>query len=81
MELKKFKNVIILGETSNGTITYGSNYGTTVDLPGKKYKFYPSDMTDSGNCLPYEEIGITPDILLNKDTEWIKQVRVLINKS
>jgi len=78
LELRKFKNVTILGETSNGTITYGSNYGTTVDLPGKKYKFYPSDMADSRNDLPYEEIGVTPDVILSRDTEWIKQVRVFI---
>lgn len=80
LELKKFGGVLVLGEASNGTITYGNNYGKAVDLPSGKYKLYPTDMKDSGHYLPYEEIGVTPDVALNEKSDWIQQVKELISK-
>jgi hypothetical protein len=81
IRLKSFSNVITVGETTMGMITYGSNYGKNVILPSGRYTFYPTDMRDSGNYLQYEDEGITPDIVLQQDSDWIDQVVARIRKA
>lgn len=67
------KNVLTLGETSLGTLTYGSNYGKTLSLPNHKFYFYPTDSSDKID-FKYENVGIVPQVILNPFTEdWISQ--------
>jgi hypothetical protein len=81
IKLKKFKNVLILGETTNGTLTYGSNYGNTETLPSGRFKVYPTDMKDSGGDLPYENVGVSPDKILEYTKDWVEQVVEIIKKN
>lgn len=74
IELKGRGNIKTLGETTKGTITYGSNYGKTLTLPSGKFLFYPTDMGGSKKELAFESIGVKPDIILNPFTEdWVLQ--------
>lgn len=74
IELKGRKNIKTLGETTKGTITYGSNYGKTLTLPSGKFLFYPTDMNGSKKELAFESVGINPDVNLNPFSEdWILQ--------
>lgn len=78
IELKKAKNITVLGETTNGTINYGNNYGNTETLPSGQFKLYITDMKEGSNYLPYEGIGVPPDVFLKPDSDWLTQVMQLI---
>ncbi|RYE22579.1 MAG: hypothetical protein EOP45_08015, partial [Sphingobacteriaceae bacterium] len=80
LELKGNKNVVTLGQTTNGTITYGNNYGRSVTLPSGKYRIYITDMNGSSKHLTYEEIGISPDVELDQNSDWVTQLVGIINK-
>jgi len=68
------KKIVTLGETTVGTLAYGSNFGKTISLPNHKFVFYPTDMNGNKIDLPYESIGIEPDVNLDSFTEdWIEQ--------
>ncbi|PMD93777.1 hypothetical protein BWI97_17705 [Siphonobacter sp. BAB-5405] len=73
LELRKLKRVTLLGSTTNGTLTYGNNYGKRMALPSGKYTLYPTDMKDSGHYQRYEEVGVAPDILLDYNRDWKEQ--------
>ena len=74
LNIKSSKKITTLGELTRGTITYGSNYGKTIELPGKRFLFYPTDMNGRSKDLAYESIGIQPDISLDAFGEdWIAQ--------
>ncbi|RYY57015.1 MAG: hypothetical protein EOO09_04270 [Chitinophagaceae bacterium] len=73
--LKYSPNVRIYGETTNGTLTYGSNTGRLIHLPGNAaWVVYPTDMKEAGSTLQYEDVGIRPHVLLSNDSDWIGQV-------
>jgi hypothetical protein len=78
--LKGNKNVLILGQTTNGTITYGNNYGKSVTLPSGKYRMYITDMSGSSKNLAYEETGINHDIELDQNSDWLTQVTKIMYK-
>ena len=80
VKLKAISGVQTFGETTLGMITYGSNYGNTKTLPSGKYKFYPTDMRDTGNFLQYEEVGVGPDVILDQQTDWIDQLVIRIRQ-
>lgn len=75
LRLKKNKRkMVTLGETTVGTLAYGSNFGKTVSLPNHKFVFYPTDMKGDKLDIPYESVGIEPDVNLDSFTEdWITQ--------
>lgn len=74
INLQGKKNITTLGETSRGTITYGSNYGKAIKLPSNRFVFYPTDMKGRVKDLAYESIGIAPNILLDAyGDDWIIQ--------
>lgn len=74
LNIKSTKKITTLGELTRGTITYGSNYGKTIELPSKRFLFYPTDMNGRSKDLAYESIGIKPDISLDAFGEdWIAQ--------
>jgi Peptidase family S41 len=81
-QLKKKKRITILGETTNGTIAYGSNYGNIITLPSGKYRLYPTDMKDWFNYKRFEEKGISPTIYLDPNSDWLQQViKIIAQKS
>lgn len=72
INLKEKGHIKTFGETTKGTITYGSNYGKTVTLPSQRFLFYPTDMSGLKKELAFESIGIKPDIALDPFKEdWI----------
>jgi hypothetical protein len=82
IDLKDNKNVTTLGETTKGTITYGSNMSKTIRLPSKRFLFYPTDMNGRAKDLAYESIGIKPDVRLDAFSEdWITQTLNYIKKN
>lgn len=82
IDLKDNRNVITLGETTKGTITYGSNVSKTLTLPSKRFLFYPTDMNGRAKDLAYESIGIKPDVALDAFSEdWITQTLNYIKKN
>jgi hypothetical protein len=74
IRLKKYKNVTLFGEDTEGMITYGSNYGRQIPLKAKGLFLYPTDMRGLKKDFQYETIGIKPNIYLSKDSDWIEQV-------
>ncbi|RZL15183.1 MAG: hypothetical protein EOO89_14295 [Pedobacter sp.] len=82
IDLKDNRNVITLGETTKGTITYGSNVSKTLTLPSKRFLFYPTDMNGRAKDLAYEGLGIKPDVALDAFSEdWITQTLNYIKKN
>lgn len=74
INLKGKTHITTLGEATKGTITYGSNYGKTINLPSNRFLFYPTDMGGNKKELEFESVGIKPDVNLNVFTEdWITQ--------
>lgn len=69
--LKDIPNVTLLGQPTQGTLTYGSNYGRTVLLPGQTARVYVTDMKSS--YLPFEGVGVQPGVILHSDRDWIAQ--------
>ena len=79
IRLKKYKNVSLFGEDTEGMVTYGSNYGRQIPLKSKGLFVYPTDMRGLKKDLQYETIGISPNIYLSKDSDWIEQVLKMSN--
>lgn len=80
VRLKGRKNVVTLGETTIGTLAFGSNYGKTLSLPHSKFYFYPTDTFDSID-LPYENVGVEPDVNLGAVVgDWIAHTLEYIKK-
>ncbi|MFY7901185.1 MAG: S41 family peptidase [Chitinophagaceae bacterium] len=83
LQLKQLHNVETLGQTTKGMLSYGSNYGKRVKLPSQSFEVYITDMKGKGakRLLPYENIGITPDIILTDTRDWIAQtIDIIRNK-
>jgi hypothetical protein len=76
------ENVTTYGERTRGTICYGSNIDTIVDLPSKRFSFYITDMKARRQDLPFESIGIKPKVELNLfEKDWIVQVTEIIKST
>jgi hypothetical protein len=74
LRLKGMDHVTVYGQTTRGTLAYGNNYGKTEMLPRGFYGLYLSDMKDKGGLLPYEDLGVAPDIILSTTRDWLEQV-------
>jgi hypothetical protein len=74
LQLKGMDHVIVYGQTTRGTLAYGNNYGKTEMLPRGFYGLYLSDMRDKEKLLPYEDMGVAPDIILSTSRDWLEQV-------
>ncbi|MFD2598344.1 S41 family peptidase [Sphingobacterium corticis] len=83
LALKGKKNVVSLGETTRGMLTYGSNYGKEITLPSGRFVFYPTDMKGLKKHLAYENVGIQPEIPLDAfGADWLDQtVHYIRNKT
>ena len=80
LQLKQLVNVQVLGQPTNGTLMYGSNYGKTEKLPSKAFLVYITDMNGDKRLIPYEVYGINPDITLTDTKDWIEQTIEMIRK-
>ena len=81
INLKGRKHITTLGETTKGTITYGSNYGKKLTLPSGRFVFGPTDMKGLAKELVYESKGISPNIELDVfKSDWINQTVEYIKK-
>ena len=78
-KLKKIKGAVHLGQTTYGVVAYGLNYGTSYDTPSGHFEVLPTDM-NFHRFFEYEGTGITPDIKLDFDRDWIEQTLELIEK-
>ena len=77
VKLKKLKNGMHLGQTSFGVIAYGTNYGKSYDTPSGYFRISPTDM-NFHEFYKYEGRGISPDITLDFDSDWIEQTLAII---
>lgn len=80
LQLKQLKNVTTVGQTTKGMLSYGSNYGKRERLPSGMFEVYLTDMKGRSTLLKYEDHGISPDIPLNNQSDWIEQVVGIIRK-
>ena len=78
VRLKASDNVMVYGEPSNGTLSYGNNNGTIKVLPGSRFRLYITDMRDMANFVRFEDIGFAPDVLLDPAKDWVQQVIQII---
>lgn len=79
VKLKEFKNSKHLGQSTFGVIAYGINYGRTYDTPSGFFEIKPTDM-NFHEFYKYENKGVTPDITLDFDRDWIEQTSEIIEK-
>lgn len=78
LKLKNETNSVHLGQTTFGALAYGSNYGNLYTTPSGYFSFYPTDMDFHNEYYGYEGKGITPDIPLDFNRDWIKQTLEII---
>jgi hypothetical protein len=74
LKLKKSATISTFGQTTMGTISYGVNYGGMTKLPSGQYGTVMTDMRDHAQYLEYENYGVTPAIILNNQSDWVRQV-------
>lgn len=70
----------LVGETTRGMITYGSNTDVVKELSGGRYKLYITDMKGTARDLRFEDVGVSPDIALEPDSDWLEQVKKIIGR-
>ncbi|RYY17717.1 MAG: hypothetical protein EOO04_25045 [Chitinophagaceae bacterium] len=80
LQLKRKRNVSTFGQTTNGTLAYGSNWGKTEKLPSGTQQVYVTDMKSSASRLQYENTGILPGVWFENDGDWIEKLLNLISK-
>jgi len=77
LKLKALKNAKHLGQTTRGIIAYGMNYGYNYNTPSGYFNITPTDM-DFSKYLAYEGKGVTPEIPLEFNKDWIAQTLKII---
>ncbi len=77
IRLKNNKNTVHLGQTTYGAVAYGHNYGHTYESPSGLFYIAPTDMRFN-HYLKYEEVGVSPDIKLSPESDWIDQTIKII---
>jgi len=77
LKLKNLKNAKHLGQTTRGIIAYGMNYGYNYNTPSGYFNITPTDMNFS-KYLTYEGKGVTPEIPLDFNKDWIAQTLKII---
>lgn len=80
VKLKKIPNTIHLGQTTQGVLAYGMNYGYRYDTPSGLFSVQPTDMDFHNTYFKYEGKGVRPDLPLSYDTDWVLQTLEIIAK-
>jgi hypothetical protein len=78
-KLKDIKGSTHLGQTTYGVIAYGTNYGKSYDTPSGHFMITPTDM-NFHKYIQYEGKGVSPEIPLDFDRDWIEQTLEIIEK-
>ena len=78
LKMRALDNVMVLGDYSKGILTYELE-GKSHKLPSGYFKLSLSAKAHK-KYLPYEGIGVTPDVLLEYSADWIEQTRGYIKK-
>ena len=78
LKLLKNKNAKHLGQTTRGIIAYGMNYGYNYNTPSGYFNMTPTDM-NFHKYIAYEGKGITPEIQLDFNRDWLEQTLEIIN--
>ncbi|MDM1398368.1 hypothetical protein HX049_14505 [Myroides odoratimimus] len=67
--------MMVLGDNTRGTITYGRNYAVDKVSPSALFRIHFTDLnTHWREYLPYEGKGVIPDFYLSSTEDWIEQV-------
>lgn len=78
LKVSELPNVTVLGDNTAGALSYGWNSKTQVITPSEYFVFHPTDI-DNSQFLEYEVIGVSPDIYLDNNEDWISQTLKFIN--
>ena len=78
LKMRALDNVMVLGDYSKGILTYELE-GKSHKLPSGYFKLSLSSKAHK-KYLPYEGIGVTPDVFLEYSADWIEQTRAYIKK-
>ncbi|PQV49451.1 peptidase S41-like protein [Jejuia pallidilutea] len=79
VKLKKLPNTKILGDKTQGTLTYELKKNISNPLPCGKFLGIITSKRHK-EYLPFESVGVTPDMYLNYDSDWIEQAVKIINR-
>jgi hypothetical protein len=77
LKLLKNENAKHLGQTTFGVIAYGMNYGYNYNTPSGHFNISPTDM-NFHEYIAYEGKGITPEVPLDFNRDWIAQTLDII---
>lgn len=78
LKLKKTNEVVVLGDDTNGSLSFGWNTSNSKTSPSKRFNIHLTDM-DFSQYLEYQNVGIKPEHYLNVNSDWIKQTLSIIN--
>jgi hypothetical protein len=78
LKLRKINGVVVLGDDTNGSLSFGWNTSNSKTSPSKRFNIHLADMDFSQN-LKYQNVGIKPEHYLNVNSDWIKQTLSIIN--
>jgi len=78
LKLKKTNEVVVLGDDTNGSLSFGWNTSNSKTSPSKRFNIHLTDM-DFSQYLEYQNVGIKPEHYLNVNSDWIKQTMSIIN--
>ncbi|RXG12350.1 S41 family peptidase [Leeuwenhoekiella aestuarii] len=76
--LKKAQAATILGDRTKGAIAYELKGDISI-LPSNFFKVYLSSKRHR-EYLPYEGVGVAPDVYLDYSADWLQQTRNLIHQ-
>jgi len=80
LRASKLPNVTVMGDRTRGMLTYGINYPPKLFSPSGVFKISFTDLNDDWKeFIKYEGVGITPEIYLSNDKNWIDQVLEMLN--
>jgi len=78
LKLRRLNNANHLGQTTRGVIAYGKNYGYNFNTLSGYFNFTPTDM-NFHKFIEFEGKGISPQIPLNFEDNWINQTLEVIS--
>lgn len=80
LKMKKLPNVHVLGDKTAGVLTFGRNFSKSLLTPSKRFKISFTDLKENwSRYIPYERVGVNPDIYLASDQDWLDQTLEIIH--
>lgn len=78
VKLKQLPNTKILGDKTQGTLAYELKKNISNPLPCGKFLAIMTSKRHK-EFLPFESVGVAPDVYLSYDSDWIEQVSSIIS--